>query len=50
MIQAIATGHLPDIAAGRRAIAASIAQRTFEPGAAAGWQAAFERFERLAAG
>ena len=47
MIQAIATGYLPDIAAGRRAIAASIEQRTFEPGAAAAWQAAFARFERL---
>ena len=47
MIQAIATGHLPDIAAGRSAIAASIAQRTFQPGAAADWQAAFARFERL---
>ena len=47
MIQAIATGYLPDIAAGRRAIAASIEQRTFKPRAAAAWQAAFARFERL---
>jgi rhamnulokinase len=47
MIQAIATGYLPDIAAGRRAIAASIEQRTFEPGAAATWQVAFARFGRL---
>ena len=47
MIQAIATGHLPTIAAGRRAIAASIEQRTFEPRANAAWQAAFTRFERL---
>jgi rhamnulokinase len=49
MIQAIATGYLPDIAAGRHAIAASIAQRTFAPGATADWQAAFARFEQLLA-
>jgi rhamnulokinase len=47
MIQAIATGYLPDIAAGRRAIAASIEQRSFAPRAAEAWQAAFERFGRL---
>jgi rhamnulokinase len=47
MIQAIATGYLPDMAAGRRAIAASIEQRSFAPRAADAWQAAFERFGRL---
>jgi rhamnulokinase len=47
MIQAIATGYLPDIAAGRRAIAASIEQRSFAPRATDAWQAAFERFGRL---
>ena len=36
-----------DRVAGRRAIAASIEQRTFQPDAAAAWQAAFARFERL---
>jgi len=43
----IATGYLPDIAAGRRAIATSIEQRTFRPSTDADWQAAFARFERL---
>jgi rhamnulokinase len=47
MIQAIAAGQLPDIAAGRRAIAASISQQTFEPGPPEAWQAAFARFVQL---
>jgi rhamnulokinase len=49
MIQAIATGYLPDIVAGRRAVGASIEQSVFAPGATESWQAAFERFERLLA-
>jgi rhamnulokinase len=47
MVQAIAAGDLPDIAAGRRAIAASIGQQTCEPGAPEEWEAAFARFARL---
>jgi rhamnulokinase len=50
MIQAIATGHLPNITAGRQAIGASIEQHTFEPVAAEAWQTAFERFRRLLSG
>jgi len=47
MVQAIATGHLPDIAAGRRAIAASVSQRSFEPAARGAWDVAFGRFVDL---
>lgn len=47
MVQAIATGHLQDLAAGRRAIAASVPQETFEPGPAAAWDEAFGRFQEL---
>jgi len=47
MVQAVATGHLPDIAAGRQAIGASIAQNIYEPGPAQEWHAAFERFRQL---
>jgi rhamnulokinase len=47
MVQAIAAGQLPDLAAGRRAIAASISQQTFEPGLSEAWQAAFARFVQL---
>ena len=44
LVQAIATGHLPDLAAGRRAVAASVPQTTFVPRPAADWDAAFARF------
>ncbi|HEX9372561.1 MAG TPA: FGGY-family carbohydrate kinase, partial [Roseiflexaceae bacterium] len=47
MVQAIASGTLPDIAAGRRAIAASVDQQSFEPRAPEAWDAAFERFAGL---
>ncbi len=47
MVQAIATGHLPDVASGRRAIAASVQRRCFEPQASAAWQDAFARFRTL---
>ena len=49
MVQAIATGHLADIAQGRAAIAASIEQETFAPMAAAGWDDAYGRFLELLA-
>jgi rhamnulokinase len=32
VVQAIATGHVPDLAAGRRAVAASVAQTVYTPG------------------
>ena len=47
MVQAVATGHLPDIVAGRQAIAASITRRTFSPHASAGWDDAHAHFARL---
>jgi rhamnulokinase len=52
MMQAIATGHLPDVAAGRAAIAESFPQETFEPrqGQADEWDAAYARFTKLLAG
>jgi len=40
LVQAIATGHLPDLAAGRRAVAASVAQIVYTPRAGGGWDAA----------
>lgn len=50
MMQAIATGHLPDIAAGRQAIAASVTQQCYEPCRGDSWQEAYARFEKLVAG
>ena len=47
LVQAIATGHLADIAAGRKAVAASVQQTTFVPHRSDDWEAAFARFERL---
>jgi rhamnulokinase len=47
MLQAIATGYLADIEAGRAAIAASVAPTRFEPQPTVDWERAFERFCRL---
>jgi len=47
MVQAIATGHLPNVAAGRQAVAASVELHHFEPGAAGPWEEAWGRFLRL---
>lgn len=47
LLQAIATGHLPDVSAGREAIAASFHQRRYEPGPSGPWQEAFARFTKL---
>lgn len=47
MMQAIAGGHLKNVAEGRQAIAASIVQERFEPGKTAGWDGAYERFLKL---
>lgn len=47
LLQAIARGELPDVAAGRRAIAASARQQTYEPRDRAAWEAAYARFGRL---
>ena len=44
MLQAIASGHLSDISAGRLAIAASIDRQHFEPRSVDAWKAAYDRF------
>jgi rhamnulokinase len=49
LVQAVACGALPDIAAGRQAVAASCEQTVYEPRPAAGWEDAIARFEGLAA-
>ena len=45
MVQAIATGLLPDAAAGRRAIAASVERCHYEPDRTLDWGAAYERWQ-----
>lgn len=47
ILQAIATGHLPNISAGRQAIAASTDQQYFKPGPSDVWEKAFGRFREL---
>ncbi len=47
MVQAIATGHIDDPAAGRRVVAASVSQRRYEPKHGEAWEEAYERFQRL---
>jgi rhamnulokinase len=47
MVQSIATGHLQDIAVGRRAVAASIEQTIYRPHPSTGWHDAFARLEQL---
>jgi rhamnulokinase len=49
MVQAIAAGHLADVAAGRQAVAASVELHAFEPGPAEPWQEAWGRFQGLLA-
>lgn len=47
MMQAVATGHLANVAEGRAAVAASIEQEVFEPHPSPGWEDAYARFLRL---
>jgi rhamnulokinase len=49
VVQAIATGHLPDLAAGRIAVAASSPQRLYAPQRSGDWDAAALRFAALLA-
>ncbi|NTW02815.1 MAG: rhamnulokinase [Oscillochloris sp.] len=49
LVQALATGHLPDIAAGRRAIADSFPQTTYTPQDSGDWDAAAVSFNALVA-
>jgi rhamnulokinase len=45
--QMIATGHLPDIQAGRDLIRRSFELRTFVPGDREAWEAAYQRFRQV---
>jgi rhamnulokinase len=47
MVQAVATGHLQDLDAGRKAIEASTHLETFDPQPIADWDSAFLRFQSL---
>jgi rhamnulokinase len=47
LVQAVALGHLPDIAAGRAALAASVQQATYEPREGGDWDAAAASFDAL---
>jgi rhamnulokinase len=47
LVQAIALGHLPSLAAAREVVRASFEVAMFKPGVAVEWEAAFERFEQL---
>ncbi|MBA3944058.1 MAG: rhamnulokinase [Herpetosiphonaceae bacterium] len=47
LVQALACGALPNIAAGRRAVAASVQQAIFEPHPGGGWDQAFAAFDAL---
>jgi rhamnulokinase len=47
MMQAVATGHIKDLTAGRKAIAASVKQETFTPRHSAQWDKTFETFKSL---
>ena len=47
IVQAIASGYITDLAAGRRAIAASVAQDQYAPQHTNDWDAAYVRFQTL---
>jgi rhamnulokinase len=49
MLQAIAAGHLPDMAGGRRAIGASVERDYYEPSRADEWEAPYARFRSIIA-
>lgn len=50
MIQAIATGELDDLGAGRAAVAASVTLRTYEPHSGTAWEDKLARLHSRAAG
>jgi rhamnulokinase len=47
LVQTIATGYLPDLAAGRAAIAASVTRHTYTSRNTARWEGALARFDAL---
>ncbi len=46
-MQAVTSGWLPDITAGRWAVAASEEQKIFEPGDSGDWDGAYAGFDEL---
>lgn len=50
MVQAVATGHLKDLAEGRVALGASVEFQRYEPARALAWADAFERYKSIVAG
>jgi rhamnulokinase len=49
IVQAIATGHLKDLAAGREALKRSVPFHSYSPAHEGGWLAEFESFKRIVA-
>ena len=47
LVQGVATGHIEDLAAGRRVVAASVVRQRFEPKHGEAWERAYERFQTL---
>lgn len=47
IVQMIGTGHLPDLAAGRRLIRDSFDFETYQPTNTAAWDQAYQRFQRM---
>ena len=47
LVQAIALGHVPSLAAAREVVRNSFEVKTLQPQAVAEWDAAFDRFEKL---
>jgi rhamnulokinase len=47
LLQAMATGHLADLAEGRQAVAASVQRERFEPRPGDAWQDAYGRTQQL---
>jgi hypothetical protein len=49
MLQAVATGHLPDVRSGRAALAESVQCSIFDPHQSDRWDDAYARFRLLEA-
>lgn len=49
LVQAVATGHLKDLAEGRAALQQSIEFRSYAPAQSGAWQQAFERYKSVVA-
>jgi rhamnulokinase len=50
MVQAVATGHLKDLAEGRAALGASVEYQRYQPARGSSWADAFERYKSITAG